>query len=63
MIPALNSVVRSIGMPALDLWEVVLGRKVGIAMVEDSEASIVILKMCKSPSARHRSGAHGVSVA
>ena len=62
-VPTLNMVVRSFGMLALDHWELVLGRKVGVDMMEGHEASLAIVRIGANPTRRRLSRTHGVSVA
>ena len=47
---ALNVVGRPIGMAALDLCELVLGRKVGIDVMEDNETFVVVVTTGTLPS-------------
>ena len=57
-----NSAIRLMGLPSLDLWEVVLGRKVALDLIEDNESIIQIVKTGRNLSMRHMSRAHGVNV-
>ena len=44
-VTALNMAVGPIGMPALDSWEAMLGRKSRTVMLDGVETSIVVVKM------------------
>ena len=57
-----NSAIRLMGLPCLELWEVVLGRKVALDLIEDNESTVQILKTGKNPTMRHMSRTHGVNV-
>ena len=60
-IVAANTGVRTIGLPALDLWEVLLGRLVSMTLMEDNETTFQIIKAGKNPTMRHISRTHGVN--
>ena len=55
--------VRSEGLPALQLWELVLGRKVELDFQEDNAAAITIMKAGRSPALRHLARTHRVNLA
>jgi len=57
-----NSAIRFMGLPSLDLWEVVLGRKIALDLIEDNESTVQIIKTGKKPTMRHMSRTHGVNV-
>jgi hypothetical protein len=57
-----NSAIRLMGLPSLDLWEVVLGRKIALDLIEDNESTVQIIKTGKNPTMRHMSRTHGVNV-
>ena len=59
----MNLALRTLGMPAMTLWDLVLGRKAGIDVMEDNDATIVIVKTGRNPSLRHVSRTPGVNVA
>ena len=61
-IVAANTGVRTIGLPAMDLWEVLLGRLVSMILMEDNESTFQISKTGKNPTMRHISRTHGVNV-
>jgi hypothetical protein len=46
----------------LNLWDIVLGRKVYLDVMEDNDATILIIKSGKNPALRHISRTHGVNV-
>ena len=52
------------GLPALDLWEVLLRRKpLSIDLQEDNEACLQIMRTGRNPSMKHVSRTHGVNIA
>ena len=57
-----NLAVRTIGLPALDLWETALRRSVMLTLIEDNESTAAIILPGKSPTMRHLSRTHGVNV-
>ena len=61
-IVALDAGVRAEGIPALDLWEVLLGRKPRLRVWEDNEATIKIVKSGRFPTMRHVKRVHAVSI-
>ena len=61
-IVAADTGVRTIGLPALDLWEILLGRLVSVTLMEDNESTFQIIKTGKNPTMRHISRTHGVNV-
>ena len=54
---ALDSAVREVGIPALDLWEVILGRTkenpLKLYLYEDNQAAAQIVRTGKSQKLRH----------
>ena len=60
---AANAAVRSIGLPALDLWDKIMGKAVKMQFLEDNQAAIRILTTGKSPALRHLDRTHRVSLA
>ena len=62
-IVSMNMAVRTLGIPALHVWDTLLGRKVGLGVMEDNDATILIVKTGKNPTLRHISRTHGVNVA
>jgi hypothetical protein len=52
--------MRTVGVPALDLWETVLGRKVVLEFHEDNETTILAMRNGYSPALRHIKRTHGV---
>ena len=60
---ALDHGVRAEGLPALDLWEVILGRSVVLDVKEDNQAALIIATSGKNPNIRHMSRTHGVCCA
>ena len=62
-IVAANAAVRLEGLPALQLWDVVLERKVIATLLEDNQAIMQILKSGKNPALRHVPRTHRVNFA
>jgi hypothetical protein len=60
-IVAANAAVRTEGLPALQLWETVLGRPVDLILLEDNTATMQVLKTGKNPTMRHLSRTHRVN--
>ena len=54
--------LRKEGLPALDLWEAILGRKVRLVVMEDNQAASRIVKSGKSQELRHVHRVHGISI-
>ena len=54
--------MRSLALPALDIWERVLGRRVRIDALEYNEATLRIINTGKISSLRHISRVRGVSI-
>ena len=65
-IVSINSAIRLLGLPALDLWDRVLQRSEGdavrLAFSEDNEAAIQVIRTGKNPTMRHISRTHGVQI-
>ena len=57
-----DTAVRTIGLPALDLWEPVLGRSVALTLIEDNESTAAIIRSGRNPTMRHMSRTQGVNV-
>ena len=62
-IVAANSAVRLEGLPALQIWDTILQRKVQATLLEDNQATMQILKSGKNPALRHVSRTHRVNLA
>ena len=62
-IVAANAAVRLEGLPALQLWDIVLERKVIATLLEDNQATVQILKSGKNPALRHIARTHRVNFA
>jgi hypothetical protein len=60
-IVAANAAVRLEGLPALQLWDIVLERKVIATLLEDNQATMQILKSGKNPALRHIARTHRVN--
>jgi hypothetical protein len=62
-IVSINLAMRTLGILALSIWELLLERDVGLDVMEDNDATITIIKTGKNPSLRRVSRTHGVNVA
>ena len=54
--------VRTVGLPSLDLWEVVLRRSVALTLIEDNESTAAIIRSGRNPTMRHLARTQGVTV-
>ena len=61
-IVAMDHAIRSEGLPALQMWEVVLNRPLVIQFMEDNMAAIRIVQTGKNPSLRHLGRTHKVDL-
>ena len=61
-IVALASALRLEGIPALDLWEKILGRVPEVIVYEDNQSAATLVKTGKFPKLRHVARLHGVSI-
>ena len=59
-IVAMDLALRAEGLPAQDLWDVLLQRKVFLTFEEDNTAAIAVVKTGKNPTMRHLDRTHGV---
>jgi hypothetical protein len=62
-IVAADMVMKSIGIPALQLWDTILGKpgtRLKAKFREDNEAAIKIFKSGKNPTMRHMQRTHGI---
>jgi hypothetical protein len=59
---AADTGVRREGLPAISLWETLLGKKVKVIFMEDNSAAIRVMETGKNPTMSHMSRTHGVSV-
>ena len=50
------------GLPALQLWELLLGRTVTFKVLEDNQATILVVKKGYSPKLRHIQRTHKVNL-
>ena len=60
-IVALDAAFRMLGLPALALWEILLGRKPVLKLFEDNETTQRILRTGKFPTMRHVKRVHGIA--
>ena len=44
-----NSAIRLMGLPSLDRWEVVIGRKIALDLIEDNDSTVHIFKTGRNP--------------
>ena len=59
---AADLAIRTEGLPALQLWDMVLERPVRLLFQEDNQATIQILKTQKKPTLRYLNRTHRVNV-
>ena len=57
-----NEAIWRVGIPALDIWEVALQRKVPLCLIEDNESTVCIIKSGRNPTMRHLSRTQGVII-
>ena len=62
-IVSITLAMRTVGVPALSIWDLLLDRDVGLDVMEDNDATIAIIKTGKNPALRHVLRTHGVNVA
>jgi hypothetical protein len=55
--------VRTVGLPALTLWEEILQRKMAIQFMEDNNAAIRMIETGRFPLMRHLGHTHKVNLA
>ena len=59
------SLARSLyqeGLPALQLWEMLLGRAVTLCVLEDNQATILVVRKGYSPKLRHITRTHKIDL-
>ena len=54
--------MRTEGIPAQQLWKVLLGREPVLRVWEDNEATVKIVRSGRFPTMRHVKRVHGVSI-
>ena len=61
-ITAMDHALRSVGLPAMDVWDIVLP---GTQLVvrEDNDVAIRVIQTGRNPTMRHMNRTHGVSIA
>ena len=59
---AADAALRSIGLPSLDLWDVLSSRPVTLFVHEDNQAMIRVCETGRNPTMRHLGRTHRVSV-
>jgi hypothetical protein len=62
-IVSINLAMRTLGVPALSIWDLLLDRDVGLDVMDDNDATITIINTGKNPALRHVSRTHVVNVA
>ena len=60
-IVAADSGLRKEGLPALQMWDVLFGRKATLTVYEDNSACLQIIKTGRNPALRHIQRTHNVS--
>ena len=50
------------GLPALQLWELLLGRSVVLRFLEDNQATILVVRKGYSPKLRHITRTHKINL-
>ena len=55
--------VRNVGLPALNVWDIVFNRRAKLTLFEDNTAMIKLLNNGLSPSMRYLGRTHSVSIA
>ena len=58
-----DTAVRTIGLPALDLWDILSSTKGNLCLYEDNQAMISVVRSGRNPTMRYLERTHGVSVA
>ena len=61
-IVAMNAALRTIGLPALDLWDTILAKKAKVHFQEDNETAIIVAETGRNPTMRHIGRTHGVQI-
>ena len=51
--------MRSLALPATDVWETILGKRVKVEALEYNEATLEIVRTGKNPTLRHVPRGHG----
>ena len=59
---ALTMALKDEGIPALDLWEIILGRLPKLTLHEDNQAAAQIVRTGKSQKLRHVRRTHGIAI-
>ena len=55
--------LRTEGIPAMQLWDVLLGRLVDLQCLEDNQAMVRVVETGRNPTMRYIGRTHGVSIA
>ena len=61
-IVAADFALRTEGMPALGLWDVLLQRTTNMKFHEDNQAAIRVCSTGRNPTMRHLGRMHGVQI-
>ena len=59
---AAHLALRTVGLPAMDVFDLVCGRPVCLKLYEDNQAAIQVIKTGRNPTMRHLQRTHGISV-
>ena len=62
-IVAANHALRMLGLPGLEMWDILLARKVILLVWEDNTAMIRIMETGRNPTMRDLGRTHGIQVA
>jgi ribosomal protein L16/L10AE len=54
--------VRTFGLPALDLWSLILNRRVKLVLEEDNSAAKRVIETGRNPTMRHLNRTHKVDL-
>ena len=54
--------LKTIGLPALALWEKLIGRSLCLDLKQDNQATMRVMLTGKYPSLRHGKRKHGISM-
>merc|ERR1712185_609230 len=59
---AAHLALRTVGLPAMDVFDLVCGRPVCLKLHEDNQAAIQVIKTGRNPTMRHLQRTHGISI-
>ena len=61
-IVAADFALRTMGVPVVDLWQIVAGKEPQIVFHDDNQAMIAVIRSGKNPTMRHIERSHGISI-